>query len=238
MLLSSTGARMEPSRWQYPPPAFVIRLGVGVQPPNVCGVHRLPDHDELLACQPPGTRLQNIYSWDFMRRPGKHRPAPGTSTALRATGARRPNPMSRRHRLPRSERGSRCMAAGGRSNCRCGYSEVEIDSAIANGMAAENLPRGVDDDVSRACARPPLSMRSLRAAAQDGSRRSGREALPSAPASLAAPGPASPRRGAATEWLSPLRDRRVRRPRASRRPWANVTSLRVPQFPQGDRATS
>jgi hypothetical protein len=38
--------------------------------------------------------------------------------------------------------------------------------------------------------------------------------------------------GAAAEWLRPLRDRRVRRPRASRSPWANGRiSLRVSQFP-------
>jgi hypothetical protein len=43
---------------QYAPPALVLRHGVGLQPSNVCGVHRLPDHGALPGLPP--TRLRSL----------------------------------------------------------------------------------------------------------------------------------------------------------------------------------
>src|SRR6266849_5098278 len=40
---------------QYASPAFVLRYGAGLQPPDVCGVHRLPDHGAFPRL--PRTRL-------------------------------------------------------------------------------------------------------------------------------------------------------------------------------------
>jgi hypothetical protein len=39
---------------QYPSPAFVLRHGAGLQPPNVRGIHRLPNHGALPRCHEHG----------------------------------------------------------------------------------------------------------------------------------------------------------------------------------------
>jgi hypothetical protein len=103
---------------QYPSPAFVLRHGAGVQPPNVRGVHRLPDHGAFPRL--PRTRFRRLGR--AVQSHGRQSQIRGSAAPGRRRAGDRPCQIP-----PRSSRFG---------NSRCCWSSVgTMNSPTANGSA-------------------------------------------------------------------------------------------------------